>query len=99
VRFTHDGEKHDLIEPDQWTTLEAIQLQKHTGLHPVDLWEDLARMGPTGLHAAIWITLRRGGSEVAWEDLNIPHFGTVNSLSHEAVEQPPDPSSASTPPQ
>jgi len=86
-----------MVDPSEWTTLEAIQLQKHTGLHPVELWRDLIHAGPTGVHAAVWLTLRRASQEVAWDELQLPHFDTVHALDKEPVEEPPDPSSASTP--
>lgn len=97
MKFTYNDVVYEMVDPDQWTTLEAIQLQKHTGLHPVELWNDLIRAGPAGVHAAVWLTLRRASQDVAWDDLQLPHFRTVNTLDRGPVEEPPDPSPASTP--
>lgn len=96
MKFTYRDADYELIDPNYWTTLEAMKLQQYTGLQPFEIVVDLRRGGSFGLHASVWLSLRRAGVDVAWDDLEMPHFDTITSLRGEPVEEPPDPSSAST---
>lgn len=95
-RFTYEGEEYDLVDPDTWTTLEAIRLETLSGRRVVELVQDLKDYGPMGLHGAVWISLRRAGLEVPWDELKLPWFETLLSVTGDPVTEPPDPSTAST---
>ncbi len=100
MRFTYEDTEYEVVEPTRWTTLEAAQLQRHTDMHPVDLWQDFLQGGGFGVHATVWITLRRAGLDVEWHSLELPLFSTFRTIkASEVPAEPPDPSSASTPPQ
>jgi len=97
LKFTHDGTEYAMVEPEDWTTLEAIQLERESGCKPAELVVSFQDAQPLGVHALAWITLRRAGVDVAWNELKLPWFGTVLSLNGPQVVEPEDPSTASTP--
>lgn len=97
MKFTHDDIEYTLIEPEQWTTLEAIQLERESGCKPAELVVSFQGGEPLGVHALVWMTLRRADVDVAWNELNLPWFDTVQSFSGPPVVAPEDPSTASTP--
>lgn len=96
TRFKYQGEEYDLVDPDAWTTLEAVKLEFHSGRKPVQLMQDLLDGAPLGIHGAVWVSLRRAGIDLAWNELELPWLETLNSFRGDPVTEPPDPSTAST---
>lgn len=97
MRFTYEGTEYDLVDPDTWTTLEASRLQQVSGSRPHELVQDFHQLGALGVHALVWVSLKRAGVDKAWDELGLPYFATVSSMNGDAVQEPPDPSTASTP--
>jgi hypothetical protein len=95
--FTYQGSEYVLANADTWSTLDAIKVESLSGRRPRELVRDLMEGGPFGLHAAVWISLRRAGVDVAWNELDLPWVDTVNSIAGDrTVVDPVDPSTAST---
>lgn len=96
MKFTYQDTEYDLVEPATWTTIEAIRLERATGLKTGQIMAEFAAMEPIGIHSVIWVSLLRAGVDSAWESLELPYIDTLGSLHGEPVEEPPDPSTAST---
>lgn len=96
MKFTYQDTKYDLVEPVTWTTIEAIRLERATGLKTGEVMAEFAAMNPIGVHSVLWISLLRSGVDVAWDSLELPYIDTINSFHGEPVEAAPDPSTAST---
>lgn len=96
AKFAYDGTEYELVDPDTWTTLDAIKLEMHTARKPVELMQDLMDGGALGVHSAVWVSLRRAGVDVAWDGLDLPWVATLESFKGDPVSEPPDPSMAST---
>lgn len=96
MKFTYKDQKYDLVDPISWTTLEAIKLEQYTGMRMRDLMREFAGLNPMGVHATVWVSLRRAGKDVAWDELDLPHVETLDSFEGEPVEGTLDPSTAST---
>lgn len=94
--FKYQDEEYELVDPDAWTTLDAIELQGYTGRTFSEILEDLRNLGPTGMHCAVLISLRRADLDVTWKSLSFPYLATVMSVRGKEVVEPPDPSMAST---
>lgn len=78
MKFTYQDKQYELVGPKDWTTLEAMQLQKITGRAINEVMKDLS--SPTGVHGTAWISLRRAGVDVEWDSLELPYIDTVRSL-------------------
>lgn len=96
MKFTYQDTEYELVPPATWTTIEAIRLERATGLKTGEIMAEFAAMNPLGVHSVLWISLLRSGVEVAWESLELPYIDTIGSFRGEPVEAPPDPSTAST---
>lgn len=96
MKFTYDGTEYDMIDPDRWSTLDALKVQEATGRKVAEVILDLKELGPLGVHAFAWVSLRRAGVDMAWGDLDLPWIGTLHSMNGDAVQEAPDPSTAST---
>lgn len=99
MKFTYERVDYEFVDSDTWTTLEAAQLQEISGKRPIELIADFLEFGPKGIHALAWMTLRRAGVEVAWDQLQLPYFAAYEAAIKsgiEVVQVPPDPSPAST---
>lgn len=94
--FRYQDAEYELIDPDAWTTLDAIELQGCTGRTFAEILDDLRTMGAMGIHCAVLISLRRAGLDVTWNELQVPYLATFLSVRGEKVVAPPDPSTAST---
>lgn len=97
VQFTFEGKEYDLVDPDEWTTLECLRLAELSGSTPAQLVQDFQNFGALGLHALAWLSLQRAGVDKAWNELDLPYFDTLKGMSGSPVEVSPDPSTASTP--
>lgn len=96
MKFTYQDAEYDLVEPTTWTTIEAIRLERATGMKTGEIMGEFAAMNPLGVHSVLWISLLRSGEDIAWDSLELPYIDTINSFHGEPVEEPPDPSTAST---
>lgn len=96
MKFTYGGTEYDMADPMTWTTLEAIRLERATGLKTGQVMAEFSAMNPIGVHSVLWVSLLRTGVDIAWDRLELPYIDTVNSIHGEPVEDPPDPSTAST---
>lgn len=96
MKFEHDGVEYDLIDPDHWTTLDAVKVQEASGLKIGEVVLDFRELAPLGLHAFVWVSLRHAGFDVAWNDLEVPYMATLRSITGNPAEAAPDPSTAST---
>lgn len=97
MKFKHDGVEYDLIGPDTWTTLEAGALQDASGQRVHQLIQDAREYGPMGVHALCWLSLRRAGVTVEWDELELNWVDTVSALTGIERATVEDPSTASTP--
>ena len=98
MKFQYEGTEYDLVNPDEWTTVDAMRLEKFTGKKPAQLVADLREFDAMGMHAAMWISVKRAGVDVAWDEFEVPYFGSIVSMAGGVVQAAPDPSPASTPP-
>jgi hypothetical protein len=96
VKFTYQDTEYDLVEPVTWTTIEAIRLERATGLRTGEIMAEFSAMEPVGIHSVLWVSLLRSGVDLAWDALELPYIDTMNSFHGAPVEEPPDPSTAST---
>ncbi|MEV1295775.1 hypothetical protein [Pseudonocardia sp. NPDC049635] len=82
-------ELHDM----NWTMGELAAVQRHTGLKAAQFEAGL--VDPDGnvlaVLAAMWISARRGGSTVSWEDFEAAQTWPVNTLEVDLVEVPDAP--------
>lgn len=98
MKFTYKDTEYALVDPDDWTTLDAIQVQEASGHSPAEIVMDIRKFGPLGLHAMGWISVRRAGVDVAWDKFDLPYFDTLQTANGVPVQEAPDPSPASTRP-
>lgn len=94
--FKYEDVDYEFADPDSWTTLECIKLEAHTGKKPREIIQEFLQWDAIGVHSFAWVSLRRAGVDVAWDELQLPLAATLMSLRGEPVTEPPDPSTAST---
>ena len=79
MNIKYGGVEYELLDPDKWTTLEAAKLQRASGMTPAELVMDLRNFGPAGLHAIAWVSVRRAGVDVAYDEFDLPYFDTFKA--------------------